>query len=330
MRSFWKELLLRLERGPACLVSILSSTGSTPRGAGAVMAVFPDGACLGTIGGGNVEYAAQRLAAGLLARGENALQSFRFLQGDAASLGMVCGGEVQLHFHALSPGDADILRRLEDPSDTGLWLLRRLKGAEVREMRVVSGADRAEPEIQPLLREQAVFQADGWFSLPAGRPGLVYLFGGGHVSQALAALLGRTGFRCVVLDDRPEFADPARFPAAEQVLLCDFDRLELSITPWDYIVIMTRGHQADYEVLTQTLHSGAKYIGCIGSRAKLDLCRRRLLENGFTPEEYSRLHAPIGLNIGAQTPEEIAVAVAAELIAVRAGAAIQPQWEGHI
>ena len=82
---------------------------------------------------------------------------------------------------------------------------------------------------------------------------------------------------------------------------------------------MTRGHQADYEVLTQVLRSGAKYIGCIGSRRKLSLCREKLLEAGFTAEEYARVHAPIGLAIGAETPAEIAVSVTAEMIAVRAG-----------
>ena len=85
------------------------------------------------------------------------------------------------------------------------------------------------------------------------------------------------------------------------------------------MVIMTRGHQADYEVLEQTLRSGVKYLGCIGSRRKLALCRERLLAAGFTAEEYAAVHAPIGLPIGAETPEEIAVSVTAQLIAVRAG-----------
>ena len=108
---------------------------------------------------------------------------------------------------------------------------------------------------------------------------------------------------------------------AEKTLCGDFARLseQVTVTPEDYVVVMTRGHQADYEVLTQVLRSGAKYLGCIGSKRKLALCRERLLAAGFTDEEYARLHAPIGLAIGAQTPEEIAVSVAAEMIAVRAG-----------
>ena len=144
---------------------------------------------------------------------------------------------------------------------------------------------------------------------------------GGEGRAALVPVLASLGFRPVVYDDRPEFADPALFPKAEKTLCGDFARLseQVTVTPEDYVVVMTRGHQADYEVLTQVLRSGAKYLGCIGSKRKLALCRERLLAAGFTDEEYARLHAPIGLAIGAQTPEEIAVSVAAEMIAVRAG-----------
>ena len=121
-----------------------------------------------------------------------------------------------------------------------------------------------------------------------------------------------------------EFVTPEAFPQAEGLLCGPFTELarHITVTPEDYVVIMTRGHQADYEVLMQVLRSGAKYLGCVGSRRKLALCKERLLAAGFTETEYARLHAPIGLAIGAQTPSEIAVSVAAELIAVRAG--VQP------
>ncbi len=174
--------------------------------------------------------------------------------------------------------------------------------------------------LEDLLKSEAVF-AEGWLAIPVVRAGRTYIFGGGHVSQALVPVLADLGFRPVVYDDRPEFANPALFPGAERTLCGDFTRLteQVTVTPEDYVVVMTRGHQADYEVLAQVLRSGARYLGCIGSRRKLALCRERLLEAGFTEAEYSRLHAPIGLAIGAQTPAEIAVSVAAEMIAVRAG-----------
>ena len=207
------------------------------------------------------------------------------------------------------------------------WLVRRLDGDAVRETLVASAEDARIPAALrgTLLTGRSVL-AEGeerWLSIPIARAGLVYIFGGGHVSQALAPVLERVGFRTVIYDDRPEFADRTRFPGAERVLCGDFACLQeqVQISPDDYVVIMTRGHLADYEVLSRTLRSGARYLGCIGSRKKLALCRERLLAAGFTAEEYARVHAPIGLAIGAETPEEIAVSVAAELIAVRSGKA---------
>ena len=319
MREFFRELVHALEGGEAAeLVSVLESSGSTPRGTGAMMAVFPDGRSTGTVGGGNVEYEAQKLCAQLLAEKEDALRRFRFVQGDAASLGMVCGGDVTLLFTYLPTGDEDairVFRRLMELSggSGGAWLLRRLEGEHVTAMEAAAAGE-ADGK---LLGEKPVL-ADGWFSVPVERPGRVYLFGGGHVSQALVPVLSSVGFRVVVYDDRPEFADPALFPAAEETLCLALER-QVHVTADDYVVIMTRGHQADYEVLCQVLRSGARYLGCIGSRRKLALCRERLLAAGFTEAEYARLHAPIGLPIGAETPEEIAVSVAAELIGVRAG-----------
>lgn len=336
MRELLKAILHSLrDSSPVELVSVIESSGSTPRGAGAMMAVFEDGGSCGTIGGGNVEYEAQKLAARLLMTGENAAGSYRFVQGDAASLGMVCGGDVTVHFQYLAPGETNHLRVFQELwESTGrnadTWLLRRLEGDEVTAM---DAADRsglrfsdalAPTELLPLLKGRAVLTEGNprWFAVPIVKAGRAYVFGGGHVSQELVPVIARVGFRPVVYDDRAEFADPQLFPAAEEVLLGDFNEIgaKIKITPDDYVVIMTRGHQADYEVLTQTLRSGAKYIGCIGSRRKLALCRDRLLAAGFTEEEYARLHAPIGLAIGAETPEEIAVSVAGEMIQVRASA----------
>ena len=209
--------------------------------------------------------------------------------------------------------------------DRNTWLLRRIQGERVTAMGLadrdgVRHLDCPPDHLAELLKSGTVF-AEGWLSIPVVKAGRTYLFGGGHVSQALVPVLASAGFRPVVYDDRPEFSDPALFPQAEKTLCGEFTRLaeQITVTPEDYVVVMTRGHQADYEVLAQVLRSGAKYLGCIGSKRKLALCRDRLLADGFTEAEYRRLHAPIGLAIGAQTPEEIAVSVAAEMIAVRAG-----------
>ncbi len=170
------------------------------------------------------------------------------------------------------------------------------------------------------MKDATLFQ-DGILTIPVSRPGTVWLFGGGHVSQALAAVLAPLDFRVAVYDDRPEFTGEDRFPLAVKRVAAPFGELRrhVPLGPDDYLVIMTRGHQADFEVLRETLRAPVRYLGCISSRRKLALCKDRLLDEGFTEAEYARLHAPIGLAIGAETPEEIAVSIAAELIAVRAG-----------
>ena len=235
---------------------------------------------------------------------------------------MVCGGDVTVHFQYLDPADtaavAALRRLVELSGGQGLWLLRRLEGEKVTETRALTEGEA--PELAAYLKDATLFQ-DGILTIPVSRPGTVWLLGGGHVSQALAAVLAPLDFRVAVYDDRPEFTGEDRFPLAVKRVAAPFGELRrhVPLGPDDYLVIMTRGHQADFEVLRETLRAPVRYLGCIGSRRKLALCRDRLLAEGFTEAEYARLHAPIGLAIGAETPEEIAVSIAAELIAVRAG-----------
>lgn len=159
--------------------------------------------------------------------------------------------------------------------------------------------------------------------------GRVLLFGAGHVARALAALLPALEFEYWVVDDRPEFAVKEAFPGAAGVLCEDMaaavDRLKP--TEEDLIVIMTRGHEHDYEVLRKALTTPAGYIGLMGSRRKIAMTRQKLEKEGFGPEQFDRVSTPIGLSIGAETPAEIAVSVTAQLIAWRAehrGAGAKP------
>lgn len=331
MREFLREILHALEAGqPVELVSVIRASGSTPRGAGAMMAVFSDGRAVGTVGGGSAEFEAHKHASSLLEKGGEDLCRFRFVQGEAASLGMVCGGDVEVQFQYLSPeGGAAIaiLRELKEACahSADVWLVRRIEGGHVTAMGIADRTGVRHLDVRPedlteILGNKAAWNGN-WFAVPVVKAGRTYIFGGGHVSQALVPVLAAVDFRPVVYDDRLEFADPALFPGAERTICGSFLELSdhLTVTGDDYVVIMTRGHQADYEVLRQVLRSGAKYLGCIGSRKKLALCRERLLCDGFTEEEYARVHAPIGLAIGAETPAEIAISVTAEMIAVRSG-----------
>ncbi len=144
------------------------------------------------------------------------------------------------------------------------------------------------------------------------------IFGAGHIARALHQLCSPLGFRVTVTDDRAHFANAERFPGAE-VLVCPFEqqRDQLDLTPSSFVVIVTRGHDADEVVLRQLLGRPLRYLGLIGSRSKWLRIRRQLVGEGFSEEQISRVVCPIGLEIAAETPEEIAVAVAAQIIQIK-------------
>jgi len=153
-----------------------------------------------------------------------------------------------------------------------------------------------------------------------GSPSLI-LFGGGHVSKYVARAAAMAGFRVTVVDDREKYANKIRFPEAVQTLAIDFmeSLSHLTINHSTYIVIVTRGHQYDEVILEQTLKTPAKYIGMIGSKRKVLTTYEHLLEQGTTIEQLRRVYAPMGIEIGAVTAEEIAISIVAQLIRVRRG-----------
>jgi len=159
-----------------------------------------------------------------------------------------------------------------------------------------------------------------WFVAPLSVSDRVYIFGGGHVARALVPILASVDFAPTVYEERPELAGPSRFPAAASVIQARFECIsnEVTIRPQDSVVIITKGHIADYTVLTQALRTPATYIGMIGSRRKIAGTHARLRDDGFTDADIARIHNPIGLAIKAETPEEIAVSIAAEMILHRA------------
>lgn len=147
----------------------------------------------------------------------------------------------------------------------------------------------------------------------------MYIFGGGHIALCLAKMAKLVGFKIVVIDDRPEYANARRFPEAEQTIVEDFAKAfrKIKIDKSGYIVIVTHGHKGDETVLEGALATEAKYIGMIGSKTKNQAIFSHLLAKGIPQEQLDRVHAPIGLEIYSQTPEEIAVSILAEIIKVR-------------
>jgi xanthine dehydrogenase accessory factor len=150
-----------------------------------------------------------------------------------------------------------------------------------------------------------------------------FIFGAGHISKSLAQVLGISGFAVEVIDDRESFANAERFPTADAVHAGEYEEIfpRLSINPTSYIVIVTRGHRDDMRVLRLAVSTPARYIAMVGSKRKVISTVKELEKEGLARELFDKIHAPMGLDIGAITPEEIAVSVAAEMIAVRRGAA---------
>lgn len=317
--------------GDAILITVVASSGSTPRGAGARMLVTNEGRIYGTIGGGAVEYRAQQMAGDVLASKSSRMESFVLRKNEVQDLGMVCGGDVTVYFHYLSPQNDILLAMVQavgelfaagEPS----WLITNLiPGGELSLYGVSRGLIGL--DVPPAVLEQAgpvpmQVETDGalWYIEPLLRGGVVYIFGGGHVAQALVPALATVDFRCQVIEDREEFCRSELFPGVERTHLLqprDFGRV-LSIGPEDYVCIMTRGHKDDMTCEAFALRTPARYIGVIGSRKKTAAVNAQLKERGFTDDDLGRITTPIGLSIGAQTPAEIAVSIAAQLIHVRA------------
>ena len=319
MQNLLSEILAALERGEcSMLTTVVESRGSVPRGAGAAMLVCADGRALGTIGGGILEHTAQQRAKALLQESrEGAVEQFTLDNRQAGSLGMVCGGSLRVLFQRIAPGSAfaAVLRNLNERLEERIPTLleRKVEQGRVVSVNLLDG----QGEKVSLLGDEESFT----LLEPMGRRGRVLLFGGGHVSMALAPVLTGVDFTVAVLEDRPEFCTEERFPAAAQRLVGELPELirALEIGREDYVVVMTRGHAADYEILSRVLKTPARYIGCIGSRSKVKVTRERLAAEGWTEADMDRIHAPIGLSIGAETPQEIAISIAAEMIACRAG-----------
>lgn len=310
--------LRRLEAGErVVLCTILKSDGSAPRHAGTRMAILADGSLCGTVGGGAVEQQARVFGQELLRQGRSALKRYETDQSREEDIGLTHVGSVLLGFCCLTPQDAPTLAAWRSAAQQSgrAWLRTEFfpDGRAVLGLLTSGELDGEEPPRRLRLEQTAEKTV---LLEPVCGEERVWLFGGGHVGAALAPVLASVGFRVTVYDERGDFARAERYPAAERVVHGRYEELAqtVSIRPGDCVIATTAGHRGDYTVLRQALGTEAGYIGCIGSRKKIAYIRALLREEGFSEAEVARIHAPIGLPIGAETPEEIAVSITAELI----------------
>lgn len=343
---FEEALSLVAQGEKAALSTIVSSKGSLPMSKKAKMLVRPDGKIVGTVGGGCLEADVWAEARRVMETEIPTLQKFILTEKHAGENGLNCGGNVEIFTEPLLPGRVDEM--LEE-----IALVRKVRGSAVLATLVSGGEEIGakllihpdgrsvgsleHAEAEACVREE-VAALD---TIPEGllkvlelgtepnravvflesicpEPTL-FLFGGGHVSFAIAQIADSVGFRIVVIDDRPMFANKERFPMASETLTLDMETAfdHLVIDDLSYIVAVTRGHQHDKPIVEQAVKTQAAYVGMIGSRRKIALMWKELEAKGIPREKLDAIHAPIGLDIGADSPAEIAVSVVSELIQVR-------------
>lgn len=315
------------EQEDAVIVSVADSVGSTPRSSGARMIVTGKGRMAGTIGGGKVEFVAENTAKEVLANKESKEERHTLTPGD---LGMVCGGRVDLIYNYVPAADQqtlhvvnELLQQIARHEPT--WIIDQIEGKRMSfgfysESTGFQNVDLSDPKIVQ-TRSRRMFEADGKTFLvePLVDGSKVYVFGGGHVAQALVPLLSTLDFYTVVFDDRPDYVTKSLFPTADELICGDFQQIgeKCSINNSDYVVIMTRGHAFDEVVLKQVLKTPAYYIGNMGSANKVRNLIVALKKAGFTDAQIERVNMPIGIKIDAETPAELGVSVGAELIQAR-------------
>ena len=332
----------QIEAGsPIVLVSIVSVTGSTPRESGTKMVVDVHGKSHGTVGGSLLEATAIIESRKVLAEQQSKFRDFDFTSSDTASDDMICGGKAVLLFNFIPPteGNRELFRQMYDSISSGKnsYFLTTFTEPDntinitghclLYADGTVSGDNLlAEPDILVLKKELLNISSTKILPFggkkiiidPVGKLKTLYCFGAGHVARPTAHIAAMVGFQVAVLDDREEFANEKRFPEASNIyVIDDFRRAlqSLSIDSDSFIIILTRGHKYDQIVLEQALETSACYIGMISSRRKRNAVFKALITEGkATSEDLERVHSPIGITIGGETPEEIAVSIVAELI----------------
>jgi xanthine dehydrogenase accessory factor len=328
----WRE-----ENKSIALATVIQTWGSSPRRAGAKMAITPEGGITGSVSGGCVEGAVYEEGVEALKRNQPKLLHFGVADETAWEVGLACGGSIDVF---VKPLDANLFTPLRSTliEEKPAVLLTIVKGSNevlgremlVQDNGIVSGT--LNEELNPIalnvaketltqgesrramLNEDVEIFAEVILPSPT-----VIAVGGAHITIALMALAKTLGYRTVVIDPRTAFGNEERFPNVDQLIPLWPDEAfqQIPITRSTAIAMLTHDPKLDDPALKVALPSSAFYIGALGSKTTQAKRRQRLMDDGITEEQMNRLHGPIGLSIGAGTPEEIAMSIMAEIVAAR-------------
>lgn len=322
MLSVFQNLADQIKENKASVFAIITAReGSVPRGVGTSMLTGEDGIICGTVGGGLVEYKAMEFSQEMIAQKiKYAVKSYNLEIGTNSknSLDMVCGGSVEIRFVLLNQSDKDIVILAEQIVDA---LLNHRRDYflidEIGQMSFCREND-LDKEIALKIPQGGVVFGDK-FIMPIPIKERVVIFGGGHVAKALVPLVASVGFECILFECRADYVDKANYEMADEIILGDYEKIDdyIELNPSDYLVIMTHDHAFDLEIEKQVLCREFTYVGVMGSRRKKATVAAKLRDAGISETVIESVHTPIGLSIGGQMPEEIAVSIVAELIQTR-------------
>lgn len=319
------------ENRPIALATVVQTWGSAPRKEGAKMAVTPDGRMAGSVSGGCVEGAVFEEAVAALANGRAKLLHFGVADETAWDVGLACGGTIEIFVEALNANAYALMHELitQDKAGASITIIHGPEGTVGQKLTVARDgrtlgtlgpeldalALAAEKKLQSPQRVQLTDEVEVFVDTVRPSPTLI-MVGGVHIAVALTQYAKVLGFQTTVIDPRRAFGSEARFPHVDKLIQAWPKKAfaEVEVTPETAVALLTHDPKIDDPALEVVLNSPAFYIGALGSSKTHAKRVARLQEMGITANQISRIHAPIGLNITAVTPEEIALSVMAEIV----------------
>ncbi len=322
------------------IATVVTKEGSGPRNVGAKMFVGEDGKIYGTIGGGSLEFNVFKEAMAHMGKQNPQMIHIKMDSEEVLDKHMICGGNVDVFLEPVIKKYDEIYRHLGymDKTSADGVLITQFKNKKILKTIIEKNDDIFDSEInentfgfeigedekklfQERLNGTNLYVTDEILIETLNHLPKLYIFGAGHISQFIVKFAKTVGFYVVVIDDRTEFANKERFPKADEILVKPIPDVfnSLQFTGNEFVVIVTRGHQFDADVLRESLKRDTKYVGMIGSKRKVKMIFDRMKECGFSDDITSKVYSPIGLSINAETPQEIAVSIVAELIMVKRG-----------
>ncbi len=335
----YRKAISVLRRGEnIALITVISTTGSTPGKVGYKMLVWGEnGETIGTVGGGLTEANVINIAKKILPKTENQVVKIN-LDGTEDDEKGICGGSIELLIETFDKKSLPLFKALSAVIENGVWgvlisIVRPNKTPEKIVLRSVEELDTAanihfSPEVTASIKELVAKERPAKKTLEDGveifietitEQPMVFIFGAGHLSYHISRFAKSVNFRFTVCDDRAEFANKNRFPDASNIIVEGYESIfdKIDINKNSYIVIVTQGHKSDEIVLERAVKTNAKYIGMIGSKRKTLTILKNLQKKGISTMTLKRIYSPIGISIGAFTPEEIALSIVSELIKIR-------------